>query len=203
MTLAETLTDNFNDNSLDTGKWTSFGSVSETSSQLQMTTSLGSSYQGIDSLTTYDLTASYAYIQLVDAGNQSLTKLEVYPLYLSLDANNALYILVENNVIHFAKRVGGTNTNLVNATYNSSTHAWLRIRESGGTCYWDSSTDGSTWTNRAANTTPFTITGLTLEVQTGTWGGEASTTTTIFDNFNTTGSAPPSASSKLTLLGVG
>lgn len=202
MALVETLVDNFNDNSINTGLWNSFGTnLAESSQTLRYTSLTSSEYGGVNSDVTYDLTSSYAYIQMADAGNQAIAKWEVYPLYLSLDASNALYILIENGTIHFAKRVAGVNTNLVNATYSSTTHAWLRIRESGGTCYWDSSTDGVNWTNRASNANPFAVTALTVEIQAGTWGGEVSTTTAIWDNFNTTGAT--ATSSKLTLLGVG
>ncbi|MET9099938.1 LamG-like jellyroll fold domain-containing protein [Streptomyces antibioticus] len=45
----------------------------------------------------------------------------------------------------------GTPTNL---TYNAIDHAWLRVRESGGTVYWETSDDGSYWVTRRTLATP-------------------------------------------------
>ena len=36
----------------------------------------------------------------------------------------------------------------VNLTYSAIDHAWLRVRESGGTVTWETSGDGYTWVSR-------------------------------------------------------
>jgi hypothetical protein len=198
MALFETLTDNFDDNSLDAGKWTNYGSnVSETSQQLQVTTTLAGDYAGIQSFTTYDLTGSSARVQVVDAGNQALTSLEVYPCLLQIDASNYITWLVAGGNIAVYKKVAGVSTSLFSTAYSSTTHTWFRIRESGGTTYWDTS-DGFTWTNRHSVANPITVTTLYADLQVGTWQAEASTTTVKFDNFNL---GPKNGG--LTLLGVG
>lgn len=46
----------------------------------------------------------------------------------------------------------------VNLTYDAAAHAWVRIRESGGSVYWDTSPDGTTWTTRKTAATPSWIT---------------------------------------------
>lgn len=198
MALFETITDNFDDNSIDTGKWTTYGSnVSETSQQLQVTTTLAGDYAGVQTLATYDLTGSSVRVQLIDAGNQSLASLEVYPGLLQIDSNNYVTWLVAGGNIAAYKKVAGVATSLYSAAYSSSTHQWFRIRESGGTTYWDTY-DGSTWTNRHSATNPITVTALYADLQVGTWAAELSTTTVKFDNFNL---GPKNGG--LTLLGVG
>lgn len=52
----------------------------------------------------------------------------------------------------------------VSLTYSSATHAYWRIREANGTVYWDTSADGTNWTNAATAATSAlgTIAGQTL-----------------------------------------
>lgn len=50
--------------------------------------------------------------------------------------------------------VGWSDGSAVTLTYNGTTHRWLRVREVAGTTYWDTSSDGITWTNRRIAATP-------------------------------------------------
>ncbi|MFE7927782.1 LamG-like jellyroll fold domain-containing protein [Streptomyces sp. NPDC057456] len=53
----------------------------------------------------------------------------------------------------------GTPTNL---TYSAIDHAWLRVRESGGNVYWETSGDGYDWTVRRTLATPAWVTAQTV-----------------------------------------
>ena len=53
----------------------------------------------------------------------------------------------------------------VTFTYSPYTHMWLRVRESGGTVYWESSSDGASWTVRRSLATPSWVTSQTLAVE--------------------------------------
>ncbi|MEV0183805.1 LamG-like jellyroll fold domain-containing protein [Streptomyces sp. NPDC050625] len=55
----------------------------------------------------------------------------------------------------------GTPTNL---TYSAIDHAWLRVRESGGTVYWETSSNGYGWTVRRTLATPSWVTSQTHAV---------------------------------------
>lgn len=55
----------------------------------------------------------------------------------------------------------GTPTNL---TYSAIDHAWLRVRESSGTVYWETSSDGWDWTVRRSLATPSWVTSQTHAV---------------------------------------
>ncbi|HEU4457153.1 MAG TPA: hypothetical protein VFR81_29055, partial [Longimicrobium sp.] len=68
MAKAHTLTDNFNDDATDTGKWISFGSAREVNHRLEIhfDGSAASPYAGgYTSATTYDLTDSEVRVELV------------------------------------------------------------------------------------------------------------------------------------------
>jgi len=47
----------------------------------------------------------------------------------------------------------------VKVPYDPIAHAWLRLRESNGTTYWDTSPDGATWTTRKTAPTPSWVDG--------------------------------------------
>src|SRR5690606_20661782 len=46
----------------------------------------------------------------------------------------------------------------VELPYDPVAHLWLRLREGGTNVYWDTSPDGSTWTNRRTLATPAWVT---------------------------------------------
>lgn len=185
--LLETLTDDYDDNSISSVKWSTFGTgVAETNQQLELTQpSSSATYRGLTSVGRFDMTGSYAYQRVINAGNQALSSLEVWPVQVQKDGSNGVMWLITGNTIHAYKRVGGSASSIFNTTYSATTHKYFRIRESGGTIYWDTS-DGLTWTNRATATVAslFDVSVVYIEVAVGTWQSEASGTTVILDNFS-------------------
>lgn len=179
------LYDNFNDNSIDATKWGSFGAtVSETSSQLQLTSTLAGDYKGLYSQESWDLTDSEISCELVNAGNQALASWQVIPVLAQLDASNQLYWLIQANTMYAVKVVAGVTTNVYSVAYSSTTHKYLKIRERFSKVYYEFSTDGEVWTTAHTMNTPFDVGSASLQMQAGTYAVEGSTTTAIFDNFN-------------------
>jgi hypothetical protein len=188
MAAISTLVETFNDNSMDSAKWTNWGGAQsvETNRRFEATTTTTATYYGWNSTQTYDLTGSSVFIQLIDAGNQALTSFECYPLQMYLDANNKYEIIVFQNTVRFRRLVAGVTTTIgSDLSYDSAVHKWFRIRESSGTIYGDYSTDGITWTNIGSHSpAAFAITALYLYIFTGCWAVEGSTGTIILDNLN-------------------
>jgi len=81
---------------------------------------------------------------------------------LRLDNNNYLRWRQVSNVITARSMVAAVDTQLFTATWSATTYQYLRIRESGGTIFFDSSTNGTTWTNRASVANPFAVTSLAV-----------------------------------------
>ena len=181
-----TLTDNFNDNSIDGTKWSATAdglqTVVETNQEIEITSTLVAGYGYLASVNTYDLTGSQASIKLVDAGNQALGSWDVI-LILYLDSNHSVRWIIENGTIYAQKNVNG-NTTLASASYVAATFKYLKIRELSGTTYWDYSANGTSWTNFASTANPITITSLKVYLQAGTYAVELSTTTAKVDDFN-------------------
>lgn len=184
---AQDLSDNFNEG-YDSSKWNqepSTGTISFVNNEVEFTSSTSSGYNQVESVNSYDLTSSYVFAQLVNAGNQSIPSLEAILYWFDVTNNNKVFFLVgDGGSIAAYKVVAGVQSQVASGTYNSSTHKWLRIRESGGTIYWDYSTDGITWTNFTSLANPFAITSGRLAMQQGTWQTETLTSVVKWDNLN-------------------
>lgn len=190
------MTDNFDDNFLSITKWEvnlSVWSAAEQNTEIEMTTTTGAGSASVNSKNSlkYDLTGSFMYVKLVDAGNLNLASYRVY-YWAGIDSSNWVGFKLNDaggKTIRAMHAISGVETTVGSAvSYNSSVHTWLRVRESGGTTYYDTSADGSTWTNLASEANPITLTAV-KPVMNITGGAEATTTVTKFDNFNIGGTS--------------
>lgn len=218
------LSDDFNDNSKDTGLWASTatllgplafaslgGSVSETNNQVEVATPASADgANGYTSLAT-DFTTSggYAYIKVTPPSTNPVTTPGQGHLIVVHDVTDV------NGLPHYASfnlhlsRFGapitlsafynnsGSAGTTVTVDYDPVDHLWWRIRFTGTDIIWETSPDGSTWTEfRKISDDP----GLFFDFTVATVGffAEAdndaqSAHTWAFDNFNTDGGPPPPA----------
>lgn len=200
MALIETLIDNFNDSVASDLLWDKTSAqISVIGGRLEFLTTLASQYDTYSSKTTYNLTASYAQIKVIDASGGTLTSYDATPISLTKDANNSIsWVIYGGQIRAYANVGGGGNTELAGVAYTTSNPIWLRIRESGGTVYWDYSLTGldGSWTNlhNATVASLFAVTTLTANVVVGHWNVEVDTFTAIFDDFNVISSGVPTVS---------
>lgn len=199
----ETLVDDFNDNSMDLSLWSDWGgaNTAETNQRLQITgDTVNGNYYGLDTLMIGDLTGSNAYAELVDPGANHANRVDVFGLIcvtagdvsdLATDGDNQLYWEYNNGNLRCWKAVAGTFTQVgSDLTYNSSNHKFLRIRESGGTIYFDYSADpNSGWTNHSSTTAAINIDRMKIYLQLGNEGVPASASYVYWDNVNNTPAA--------------
>lgn len=80
--------------------------------------------------------------------------------------------------------VGGSELTTASVAYNSSTHLWWKIRESGGRTYWETSADNVTWTTRASLTNPIAVTALRIVLFGVTYQAETNPGSANFDNLS-------------------
>lgn len=194
----------FNDNfaTANTAKWGGYGANPTIVSGRLSITPTGS-YPSLYTNSQYDLTSSYAVVQLAQApnvGNGSTSA----TLQIKVDNNNSEEIAVEGTNIVFREKVSGTSNN-VTIPYDAVAHAWWRIRETSGTVYWDTSPDSINWTNHRSKAMGVaSLASVTVVLLAGYWGTEPSPGTALFDNMNLQ-VAPVSASGwsvgTLSLLG--
>ncbi|MFM9681095.1 LamG-like jellyroll fold domain-containing protein [Streptomyces brasiliscabiei] len=78
-------------------------------------------------------------------------------------------------IVSAQSQTGFADGSAVNLTYNPRDHAWLRVRESGGTVTWETSGDGFIWTSRRTLATPAWVTSQThaVDMPTTRTGGTA------------------------------
>lgn len=184
-----TLTDDFPGSSLDVTKWVASingGTVTVGSGVLTITNPNSTAFTGqlITSLIDYDLTGSYLVVNVEQVGNTATDEDTNVYVVVGSDFNYRLMFTQENGNLKARKVIAGTFTDVASVTYNATTMAWWRIRESGGTIFWDYSADGKSWTNLTSLTNPFGITTVTIDIEVFEQTSIASPGSGIFDNVN-------------------
>ena len=192
-----TLQDSFPGTSVNATLWNSFpssgGSVSVSGGLLSLTdTASTAAFSVLQSVSTYDLTSSYLYVQLASAGTQATNTLAL--MKMQVDANTSVQILVQNGTIAAQHQVTGAYGALLGSqTYSAATHKWLRIRESGGTLFYEYSADGNTWSTLYSEANPFPLVSLQVSLQEGSTGTTDPVATSQWANVNTPAVLIPSA----------
>lgn len=190
--LVETLIDNFDDANAG-NKWTKTGDTSKSNfvnNRLEITSVTNAQYNQTVSTNMFDLQGSSFFVQIPNAGNQSITSHETIVYFDQSsggieDWQNKLYVTITQNTVGVRKVISNVNSAVTSTIpYDPIAHRWVRIRESNGTTYIDFSPDGKTWTNQWSFANVISVTNNFIGLQEGTWQVEGSTTVSIFDNFN-------------------
>lgn len=191
MALIETITDNFNDNSI-SATWQTSDSgnpsaVVEQNNRLEISHSATSQYNTLNTASTHDFTNTYAMVEVIDIGDQRIPSHEVQ-LVIDLDANNKLWLTFGNNTLDAYKKVAGVqsrvSTSFPAIPYNSGKMRWIRIRNSGANCYLGYSADGINWIEPWSLANPFTLTAVKPALVSGCWQNESVGSYGYYDNFN-------------------
>lgn len=168
MASTATLRDDFANNTIDrpwVASTTGSGSVAETGGQAVCTlpsSTAGSHTAYYRSRTTYDLTGdafSFTIGTMVATGVAATAQLD-----LAQDTSNIYRWRQLSGTLTARTIVAGVDTQLYSVAWNATTFKYLRIREASGTVYFDSSSNGSSWTNRASVlvSAAFPVAGLTI-----------------------------------------
>lgn len=194
---AATLTDNFDDNSRDTAKWnigtlkgsSAGGTITETNQRLEILPPGSTGYTGYLSVDNYDLTGSSIYCKITPS--TTLDAVEEVDLVVGTDSSNYYLAAIGSANIFFQKNIAGSAANIAAPAYNSTTHAWFRLRESGGTIFMDVAGTGASdppvsgdWTNIGSEVAAINLSSVKVSLQAGVFGG-AAPVTVYFDGFNT------------------
>jgi phosphatidylinositol-3-phosphatase len=198
------LSDDFNDGSLNTSKWlvnNLFSGFTDSTVPVNETQTLavgplkqntdGSHYNGIRSLTSYDFNGAYSYVQIVQAPN-ALTAADAF-YTIGLNVDNCYRLYVESGNLIVQKKIGGAKTTMLTVTFNSTNHAFWRIRHdaiSGQVVFEVAASNAGTpgaWTQlyaEAWNTSAVPLSNVIFELKAGTWRVEGANPGTVsFDNF--------------------
>ncbi len=214
------LSDDFNDNSLDTNKWVSTNlfsgftnldvPIAETAQRLEIGPLLqnvdGSSYRGIRSVNSFNFSGAYSYVELVQAPASNTAADAMFTIGNSVTAYYRIYVSAGNLIGQ--RNIGGTKTTLFSISYDSTNHRFLRIRHDAATNSVTLDTaPGSggapgTWVQRFTETwhSSISTSAILFEVKGGTWQVEANPPgKVIFDNFH---AATPGSGNEISNINV-
>jgi hypothetical protein len=156
------LSDEFAVGYLDPTKWTvRTGSARIADDELTTSVSLANQQTEIETVDTWDATdAELAFQMDVPTDDYSLNAI----VQLGVDASNGVQMAVagSNPGALRMKVIRDGVTDETRIDYDPLAHAWGRIRESGGTVYFDTSFDGIGYTNRRAVTHSLDLTHVTV-----------------------------------------
>jgi hypothetical protein len=167
---------------LDTSVWNV--SPGATISGGQLVLACTSSYSGIGSIASYDMTGSHVAVQLVSVPIDTNGGTET-ALSFKADDSNLLMIDKRGANLLCDARVGGVDTTATVA-WDPAAMAWWRLREDSGTVYFETAPDGSTWTTQLSVATPTFATDGTAgpQVNCGYFGTEPSPGSAVLEGFN-------------------
>jgi hypothetical protein len=189
MALISTLTDDFNDGIVDPAKWpNSFGTYSEVGGRARISCDAG--FNAYSSALNYTLAGSSIYLRgYPPAAGGAATEAWAQILIKSSTGGTDLGFelrAITGELVMFS-RTGFFDAGAVLIPYSPTAHAWLRVRETGGTVFWDTSPDAATWTNRRTLASPAWVADTNIEFQLIAHRDSGTADFAEFDNVNVTG----------------
>jgi hypothetical protein len=190
---AAVLVDDFAAVSLDATRWTAVNNAGVTGSQTggryEFATSNDSpAYSSLTSVHGFDLTGDRFVVKVPDPGDRTIASLEVYISAQNRAGTDRVFFNLVGLFMGFYQTVGGSQTFLNAVAYDPMVDVYFRIREAAGTIYWDTSTDGVSWTNKHSVAAPIQVLDLHLQLMVGEYGSEpAGATTVAFDDVGIPG----------------
>ncbi|MEV0556238.1 hypothetical protein AB0I27_22650 [Streptomyces sp. NPDC050597] len=181
--------DNFNDNEIGPNWGDSYGGVSEVGGQARVPL-VADTYAGYQTGRAWTLAGASVYLKIVTLPAVSTgTDVGVHFMVTSNVDGTAIgfKINVVTGMLRMQANMAYFDAGAVEITYNAVTHLWLRLREDGTNVYWDTSPDGSTWTNRRTLATPAWVTAAvdTCALDLFCYRDAGATDFAAYDNVNT------------------
>ena len=189
--------DDFNDNSLNTSKWTvltpsSPAVVSEQGQQLRITLPANTAtYNGIGSNATFDIRGGTVQVEQVQAVSQA-GWVEDH-LIIENDANNYFMLHTGAGSTVLRSMVNGVNDQLI-IPYDPIAHHYWRLRHqlASNSVTFETSADGITWTTRKTAAAGFALTAVKFKLIAGAYGtGNSNPGASIYNDFQFIASATP------------
>lgn len=150
-----TLTDNFNDNAIGPDWGNSYGGVTETAGQARVP--CGTGFAGYQTAYSWTLAGATFFVKVVTVPTAGAAT-ECYCGVLVNSGTDGTRIGYTINTVTGLLRckndTGYFDPDVVEIAYDPVAHAFLRLREDGSNVYWDTSPDGTTWTNRRTLASP-------------------------------------------------
>lgn len=187
---------------LSTSVWPgTFGSVANTGGQCVIQTTAG--YSGIVSAQAYDFTNSAVYISVVPTTQPGNGSREFFFEVIKDNNNRVSFFQSGSSSLNMRQTINGVITTTAVA-YNGTSMLYLRLKGNATHFLWDTSPDGTTWTNQRTTTVVNNWNSVYASITSGYYGTETSPPATFVNSVNTTSSSgsPTSASVPTTAVGT-
>lgn len=192
MPLTETLADDFTSTSVNTTRWPDNYNTAglplpdQPAGRARVPADTGFAAYASDNV--YTLQGSYVHAQVVPPAANGAAEAYAQLLVLSstVGTNVTFEVDTASNTVLMATRVGFVDQSSQTLGYDATDHAWLRIRESGGTLYWETAPDGRTWTVRFSTLSPSWVSATDIAVQLLAHRSAGTQNWAEFDNVNIT-----------------
>ncbi|MFJ2178883.1 LamG domain-containing protein [Streptomyces sp. NPDC087851] len=156
-----TFSDDFDDDTVDPVLWPgSYGGVSEVGGRARIPLIPGgtASYQSARQWTLAGSRFTIKVAKLPGAGGSSAAAARVMVNSTTSGTRVGFTYNAVTGSLRLVSEVGFSDAAGVTLTYSAIDHLWLRLREQGGTLYWETSGDGITWTVGRSLATPAWVT---------------------------------------------
>jgi hypothetical protein len=195
--LTTTIVDDFDDDSIDTGIWSdNYGTVTETGGRARVNCDI-SQYSAYATGTAYSLEGGHVLCRVYPPAVGGATD-TAYASILVVTSTAGTYAGISIDVVSSGSgafigaisTVGYADPNAVYVAYDSTDHAWVRIREDSGTIYWETSPDGTVWSQLRSDTAPSWVSDTDLSVALEAHRGSGTDDYAEYDSFNAALAAP-------------
>lgn len=191
--LFETLTDDFDADTVDTDKWpdnyTEGGGPLPDQMGGRARVPCTPNFAAFASGSIYTLADTQLHVRAYPPAAGGATG-SVFCQLLVLSSVAGTQIVFEidvtTNLLLMAVHVDYHDENPGTLTYDPVEHAWLRVRENDGLLYWDTSPDGRTWTTRHTEMSPAWVADGDLQAQLLAYRDDGTDDYAYFDDLNIT-----------------
>lgn len=188
MVAISALTDDFDDNAVDPARWPqSYNLYDEVGGRARVVCNTG--YNAYASDFVYTLAGSQLHVRIHPPAAGGGGDVWAQMLITSSTAGTDACITVASAPtaeIRFESRSGYVDGAAVAIPYDEDLHAYVRIRETGGTLWFETSPDSTSWTARKSVTSPAWTAAADLLVQLLAHRNAGTDDFAEFDNFNVT-----------------
>lgn len=182
-----TLSDDFEDGAASRmWSWASFEGGGcqhdETGGQLVLSFDGSAIDCGYVSSQRFDLAGDSLFVE-VPSISTSIPTLYTY-FRAEIDSENGYELVLTNDLLVPRVEVNGNLMGQAFPDYDPAAHRWWRIREDGGTVFWDASADGTSWTELAQAAVTVPVDGLVVVMGAGVATATPMSGEVRFDNLN-------------------
>lgn len=188
MALFTTLVDDFNDGSL-AAVWSpnTYGGVTETGGRARIPCIVGD-YAGLQTAKSFNINNSSVFGELVTlpALGGGAVNLAFFVTQATAGTSIGFELDISTNTLRCVSNTAYWDAAATVLTFSHATHRWFRLRADGTNVYWDTSADGTSWTNRRTLAKPAWV-GTTADAQAlDVWCNRVGGTTDYaeWDNIN-------------------